>query len=189
MGVNSHTFGFPYMGKKEVLSISLKDAKIIIQRGLEYFVGKNAEWAVEYDDISSWLTDNKHKGLLCYGQCGRGKTLICENILPAIFRHYLHLNLLKFDGYSINQKRSLLQNAECSVLIDDFGVEDIGRSFGESHSTFSEFISLAEKRKQLIILTTNLNLDEIANKYGERTLDRLKSLTHPVLFKGESFRK
>ena len=175
--------------KREITSIHLDNAKSVIERGLKYFVGDNYQWASEYNEIVDWLDNNKHKGLLCYGNVGRGKSLICENILPNIFRYYLRLNLWKFDGFSINDKREQLRECDCAALIDDFGVESISKKFGESTDVFSEFITFAEKRKQLVILSTNLTLDEIKAKYGVRTLDRLVYLTHPVLFTGQSFRR
>ena len=180
---------FADVEKKEIFNINLEDAKGLMERGLKHFVGEDAQWAPEYDEIADWLADNKHKGLLCYGKCGRGKSLICEKIMPNIFRYYLRKNLIKFDGYEINDKRQLLRECDCAILIDDFGVEDVGKIYGETHNVFEEVISLAEKRQQLLLLTTNLTLDEICEKYGERTLDRLRYLTRPVLFTGESFRK
>lgn len=180
---------FAYVEKKEIFNINIEDANGLLMRGLKFFTGEDAKWVPEYDEISDWLTDNKHKGLLCYGQCGRGKSLICEKIMPNIFRYYLRKNLIKFDGYEINDKRQLLRDCKCSILIDDFGVEDVGKIYGETHNVFEEVVSLAEKRHQMLLLTTNLTLDEICNKYGERTLDRLRYLTRPVLFTGESFRK
>lgn len=180
---------FADVEKKEIFNIKIEDANGLLMRGLKFFTGDDAQWAPEYDEISDWLTDNKHKGLLCYGQCGRGKSLICEKIMPNIFRYYLRKNLIKFDGYEINDKRQLLRDCECSILIDDFGVEDVGKIYGETHNVFEEVVSLAEKRHQMLLLTTNLTLDEICDKYGERTLDRLRYLTRPVLFTGKSFRK
>lgn len=180
---------FAYVEKKEIFNINIEDANGLLMRGLKFFTGEDAKWVPEYDEISDWLTDNKHKGLLCYGQCGRGKSLICEKIMPNIFRYYLRKNLIKFDGYEINDKRQLLRDCECSILIDDFGVEDVGKIYGETHNVFEEVVSIAEKRHQMLLLTTNLTLDEICDKYGERTLDRLRYLTRPVLFTGDSFRK
>lgn len=180
---------FSGIEKKKIANINLENAKDVLKRGLNFFVGEDAQWVQEYDDIADWLTDNKHKGLLCYGKCGRGKSLICEKIMPNIFRYYLRKNLIKLDGYEINDKRQLLRECDCAILIDDFGVEDVGKIYGEMHNVFEEVISLAEKRQQLLLLTTNLTLDEICEKYGERTLDRLRYLTRPVLFTGESFRK
>lgn len=180
---------FSGIEKKEIANINLENAKDVLKRGLKFFVGEDAQWVQEYDNIADWLTNNNHKGLLCYGKCGRGKSLICEKIMPNIFRYYLRKNLIKFDGYEINDKRQLLRDCECAILIDDFGVEDVGKIYGETHNVFEEVVSLAEKRHQMLLLTTNLTLDEICDKYGERTLDRLRFLTRPVLFTGESFRK
>ena len=189
MEIKKDEIAYSGIEKKKILSIKLDDAKGLLMRGLKFFVGDDIQWAQEYDEIAEWLTDNKNKGLLCYGQCGRGKSLICEKIMPNIFRYYLHKNLIKFDGYEINEKRQVLRECDCALLIDDFGVEDVGKIYGETHNVFEEIISLAEKREQLLLLTTNLTLDEICEKYGERTLDRLRYLTKPVLFTGDSFRK
>jgi hypothetical protein len=175
--------------RKEIFNIELEDARGLLKRGLKHFVGDDAQWAPEYDEIAEWLTNNKHKGLLCFGKCGRGKSLICEKIMPVIFRYYLHKNLIKFDGYEINDNRSLLRECDCAILIDDFGVENISKEYGNTNCVFTELVYLAEKRQQLLILTTNLSLKEIGQKYGERTLDRLRCLTHPVMFTGKSFRK
>ena len=44
------------------------------------------------------------------------------------------------------------------------------------------------KKGKLLILTTNLSIDELREKYGERTVDRLRAITKTVLFTGESLR-
>ena len=46
----------------------------------------------------------------------------------------------------------------------------------------------AEKRGKLLMLTTNLSLEEISQKYGERTMDRLVAITRRVKFEGNSLR-
>lgn len=47
----------------------------------------------------------------------------------------------------------------------------------------------AEKRGKMLMLTTNLSLDEISQKYGERTMDRLVAITRRVKFEGTSLRR
>ena len=56
---------FADVEKKEIFNINLEDAKGLMERGLKHFVGEDAEWAPEYEEIVEWLSDNKHKGLLC----------------------------------------------------------------------------------------------------------------------------
>ena len=56
---------FSGVEKREIANINLENAKDVLKRGLKFFVGEDAQWVQEYDDIADWLTDNKHKGLLC----------------------------------------------------------------------------------------------------------------------------
>ena len=59
------------------VEISIPDAKNILWSGIKYFTKEKARWLPEYEEIASWLTGNDGRGLLCFGNCGRGKTLIC----------------------------------------------------------------------------------------------------------------
>ena len=75
------------------------------------------------------------------------------------------------------------------IYIDDVGTENLSVKFGEKRLAFCEIVDEAEKRGKLLIITTNLSLDEISQKYGERTMDRLVSITTRVKFIGKSLRK
>lgn len=75
------------------------------------------------------------------------------------------------------------------IYIDDIGTESLSVKYGEKRMTFPELVDEAEKKGKLLIITTNLSLSEIKEKYGERTLDRLRAITTPIVFKGESLRK
>jgi DNA replication protein len=61
--------------------------------------------------------------------------------------------------------------------------------YGEKRLAFPELVDEAEKKGKLLIVTTNLSIQELKEKYGERTVDRLRAITTPILFKGESLRK
>ena len=56
-----------------LVNIAIPDAKNILWQGLNYFT-ENAEWLPEYEEIASWLSGNNGRGLLCHGNCGRGKS-------------------------------------------------------------------------------------------------------------------
>lgn len=73
--------------------------------------------------------------------------------------------------------------------IDDIGTEFLSVKYGEKRLSFAELVDEAEKKGKLLIVTTNLSLSELQQKYGERTLDRLRAITTPVVFKGDSLRK
>lgn len=166
----------------------IPDAKNILWRGIQHFCGNYAKWQSEYDEIAKWMEDNKGKGLLCFGSCGRGKTLICAKILPLLLMHYYRRVLRVYDAQEMNSKSDEVLS-KWFVMIDDLGTESVSVKFGEKRIIFSELCDLAEKKGYFLVVTTNLSIDELRSKYGERTIDRLKVLTKPVLFSGESLRK
>lgn len=170
-----------------LVNIAIPDAKRILWRGLNYFTEK-AEWLPEYEDIVSWLSDNEGRGLLCYGNCGRGKTVICGKIIPLLLNHYCRKIVTCYDSQLMNADIDAVKQKHI-IYIDDVGTENMSVKFGEKRLAFCEIVDEAEKRGKLLILTTNLSLDEISQKYGERTMDRLVAITTRVKFKGESLRR
>ena len=75
------------------------------------------------------------------------------------------------------------------IYIDDVGTENLSVKYGDKRLAFAELADEAEKKGKLLILTTNLTIDELREKYGERTIDRLRAITKTVLFSGVSLRK
>lgn len=180
--------------KKEIEQITLPDAKAVLERGLKYFVGEHYQWLPEYDEVCRWLADNKRRGLMLFGSNGRGKTQICHNIMPVLFKHYFHRDYLCVEAKNLSQynrseiDKCTLWYATTPIIIDDVGVESIANDYGEKRDLFSEIVDQCEKKKRLLILTTNLTPDEICERYGLRTLDRLKVIVKAIKFKGDSLR-
>lgn len=169
------------------VKVSIPDARSILTRGLRYY-NNDAFWLPEYDEVVDWLSDNKGKGLLCYGNCGRGKSLICWNIIPLLLNHYHNLIVSCYSAIQMNQNinKVIDQHVLC---LDDIGTEGMSSVWGEKRMVFSEIVDQAEKKGKLLIITTNLSYEEIAAKYGERTMDRLIAITRRVKFVGESLRR
>jgi len=167
--------------------IMIKNARDVLWRELQAELGDDAQWLPEYDEVAAWLTDNQGKGLLCMGDCGRGKTLITNRILPRLFQRigkvlHIHTAIELLDHYpEISPYKH--------ICIDDMGTEPDAKRFGESHNYISELIDLAERKEKLLIISTNLNKEEILQRYDLRTFDRLRSLCMRVVFKGESLRR
>lgn len=166
------------------------DAKMYIQYYLSEFLkyeNKQAKWITAYDEIAEWLSDNQGKGLFMYGNVGLGKSVLGRFIIPAILLSTQRKVVNVYDMQDINNKidEVLLKKIIC---LDDIGTEEMSVRYGEKRMAFAEIMDMAEKNNNLVIITTNLNIDELRNKYGERILDRIKSITKRVLFKGKSFR-
>lgn len=172
----------------DLVHISIPDAKAILMRGLSYFAGDNASWLPEYEEVADWLSDNKGRGLLCLGNCGRGKSLICGKIIPLLLHHYHRKIVSCHDAQQLNANTDAVKQKHL-IYIDDIGTEHLSVKYGEKRAALPELVDEAEKRGKLLILSTNLSAPELQEKYGVRTIDRLRAITKLVVFKGESLRK
>jgi DNA replication protein DnaC len=126
--------------------------------------------------------------LLIIGNNGRGKTMIAKNILPVFFDYALGKIVRCYHATEINDNADFILTRRI-VILDDIGTEDQMISYGERRWIFPEIVDRAEQKENILIITTNLDPDEIQSKYGLRTRDRLRAICNPVLFKGESMRK
>lgn len=175
------------------VQISIPNAEKRLRGGLQYVVnmksGCNAEWNEHnYRPIVDWMTDNKGKGLLMFGGCGLGKSVIGMYILPLLIKdvHKKVVNI--FSAQELNKKIDEILKLHI-IYIDDIGTEDNLNSYGNKRMPFAELCDAAEKKGKLLILTTNLSIDELTQRYGDRVVDRLIATTKAVPFTGDSLRK
>lgn len=190
-------FGFdPYPRR---LSWHIDNAREQIAAGLRFYLGDDARWLPCYDEVVSWLSDNKGRGLLCLGPCGLGKTLICQNILPVILYQNTR-NIVSVYSAQDMFDRTKEVCGKGLVVVDDIGTEPaIRNDYGERSSPFLNLCDAAEKRGHLLILTANLRtthavdkqgnvIPSIEDRYGDLVLSRLRGITKVVLFKGNDMR-
>ena len=175
------------------VQISIPNAEKRLRGGLQYVVnmksGCNAEWNEHnYRPIVDWMTDNKGKGLLMFGGCGLGKSVIGMYILPLLIKdvHKKVVNI--FSAQELNKNIDEILKLHI-IYIDDIGTEDNLNSYGNKRMPFAELCDAAEKNGKLLILTTNLSIDELTQRYGDRVVDRLIATTKAVPFTGDSLRK
>ena len=100
---------FEKIAKPTITHFRIDDAEVLLKRGLKHFIGDDYKWLPEYNEIVEWLSDNKGKGLLCMGNCGRGKTVICLNILSAVLLSALISSVLFSSIYSARTTTSTTQ--------------------------------------------------------------------------------
>lgn len=176
--------------------IRIPNAEQRLRGGLDYFVSHysngeipHAIWSEKnYRPIVDWMSDNKGRGLLMTGRCGTGKSLIGKHILPLIMQDACRKVVSIFNAQELNTKIDEILKLHI-ICIDDIGTEEVSKSYGNVRCTFSELCDAAEQKGKLLIVTTNLTAKELEEKYGERTLDRLKAITKFVPFSGNSLRK
>lgn len=170
--------------------LQIKNAKENLMKGINYFTGGNGKWLPEYEEIVDWLSDNKGKGLLCIGNCGRGKTLICTKIIPILMHSQYRLAVHPYTSLDMNNNLDEIIKKHL-VAIDDIGIEGEQSKYGEHRLIFPEIVDNAERNGSLLLITSNLattGANSIESKYGIRTIDRLRGITKIVVFKGKSLR-
>ena len=74
-------------------------------------------------------------------------------------------------------------------IIDELGVEPMMNDYGEKYEGFNVMLNSAERRLAPVFVSTNLTEQQILDRYGERTIDRLAHLCRTIHFEGESLRK
>ena len=178
--------GFPNAKK---VFIAVHDAEVHLRDGLRYFCGDNAVWRDEYKPVADWLADNNGKGLLLAGSCGTGKSLIGGKIIPVILYYYCErLMCFQYRATEMNTKlKEIIQQK--IIYIDDLGTETMLNDYGNRHMVFNELIDIAEREGKLLIISSNLDISHLTEKYGDRTMDRLRGLTKLVTFNGKSLRQ
>lgn len=175
----------------EKVLIRIPGAEQILRNALKYFIGlenRKAEWLPEYKQIVEWLENNEGRGLFLYGNCGRGKTIIAQYVVPAILLKYCRKVVACYDAQEMNEKLNEVLQRKL-LCIDDIGTEDVSVVYGNKRLAFLEVIDAAEKYGKLLIITSNLNKEQLIEKYGDRAMDRIISTTKRVLFTGKTLRK
>jgi DNA replication protein DnaC len=181
------------------MNVPVLPQRIVIQNGtnvmmeyFKYFIGQRGETFVnrpEYAEVGKWLEDNKCKGLFLYGGVGTGKSQLARMVLPAILMNYQRLIVSVYDAVQLNKTPDEII-CKHIICLDDIGCESKDTViYGQHRQPLGELLDAAEKNGKLIIATSNLNGRELLDRYGERTLDRIKSMTKRILFTGDSFRK
>jgi DNA replication protein DnaC len=152
------------------------------------------QWLPEYEEVLDWMVDNQGRGLFMYGDCGRGKTRIILGVLrpmllvlgkplPGYHASLLTSRNLSSDGWNYEKYRTWKIS-----YIDELGTEKAVNDYGEKFEAFNEIINVAEQNLDLMIISSNLSPELFLQRYGDRSMDRIRRLCKPIEFKGESLR-
>ena len=147
---------------------------------------KKFEMLPEYLEIVEWMA-NFDKGLLLTGSCGRGKTTILTGVIPIVFMHLSNKVVRPFIAVEMGKKMDEILRSVI-ICLDDVGTEQVVNDYGVKFEGFNRIVDNAETHQKLLFVSTNLTVEQIVSRYGERTLDRLTRLCKVVQFSGDSLR-
>jgi DNA replication protein DnaC len=176
---------------EEKVYINIPNAREVLENSFKYFLSKENKdlvWLPEYEEIVKWIEDNDGRGLLLFGPCGLGKSLLSRYVIPSIlFAFYDRICTIKS---ALQLNLSIDEVLEKKIIsIDDLGTESILNDYGNKRLPIAELLDTAEQQGKLLIISTNLDGAEIKNRYGSRVLERIISTTKRIEFKGDSLRR
>ncbi len=146
------------------------------------------EFLPEYEQISQWMTNTMGKGLFLMGDVGRGKTNIMFYSIPLIFFHFNRKIVNRVYAKDLRGELSKLKKKKF-IAVDDMGRETVSNDFGVKSEPINSLFSMAENESKILFVSTNLSVEQILERYGIRTFDRIKRLCKIVKFQGDSLRK
>lgn len=146
-------------------------------------------WRDCYGQLAEWLEDNKGKGLLLMGTCGTGKTLLMQAACSLILAYGRRVVTMVSSARLNGRSEELMGKAGGMLYVDDVGRECEARDYGNRQMVFADLADEAERRGGLLMASTNLGFEQLSSRYGERTADRLRAITRPIVFTGGSARR
>lgn len=182
---NFNTFSFAYYSDIEVNPATGLTSLATAQRAVE--ICKRF--------IASF--DQEFSNLLFYGDTGIGKTFLSNCVAKELldsghsviyftaFQLFdiLSRNVFEKDADAIAANQTIF---DCDLLI----IDDLGTELANSFTTSQLFLCLNERilRQKSTLISTNLNMNQIADIYSERVLSRISSNYTVIKLFGDDIR-
>ena len=164
---------------------------------IQWFHGDTA-----FESTSGYL----NKGILLVGNTGSGKTLAMQimaryrDIDNIIFAHNDRRFKLAYDVVDVNTIcRSFSERSyegisrycfHAVLCIDDLGYEvGVNKFYGNTTDVLSYIIGERYRLNKLTMATSNLPIENLAEKYDDRTASRIYGLFNCIEMIGGDFRK
>ena len=190
---------FPFTLKNESCKSFLTKA-YMKEAGIDTLDGYAEE---HISQVVDWLTSSDKWGVMLMGTVGNGKTTMMNAtvcLLQTAYANSRSKDGIKMTSKTFNEPAKNITNAARKgtefnnnqymvCTIDDMGEEPTEvMSFGNVITPITDIIEERYAKRQITIITTNLDANGIKNKYGERVADRLRQMVRIITFTNPSYR-
>lgn len=193
--------------------VGYEDLRDMIEQAYRHEVARRngrVEWTSDTEKkistVAKWLINGKKPGLMLFGSIGSGKTTLARAIMRTI--NYLYysvyrdqrkeiaeisaLNLTKLIATGEKQdEESFLRFQKREMLfIDDLGLEPAAiKNYGNEILPVVDLLYYRHDRMLFTICTSNLDMNDFEQKYGQRTASRFYEMFNRIGFTNEDYRK
>lgn len=158
-------------------------------------------------EAAGWLTDPDGKfGLMLCGMFGNGKTTLARAIASLVQfiseceNGYGERKVMRFyTAKEICRRCKMMESKPDAyrepfltemAIIDELGEEpNEVLIYGMPETPIADLLGERYARQRLTIVTTNLDADQLKEKYRGRMYDRFREMFKTIVFENESYRK
>lgn len=182
---NFSTFSYKYYSDQDINPVTKLSSLETVKRAV-------AECQHFIEDF-----DNKPKNLLFYGDTGVGKTFLSNCIAKELLeRGYSVIYFTAFQFFDILSRGVFQKDTDaiaahqniydCDLLI----IDDLGTEFANAFTSSQLFLCVNERilRNKSTIISTNLNMSDLAEMYSERVPSRISSNYTVIKLFGDDIR-
>lgn len=160
----------------------------------------NAQIIARY--LAGYKIGKASRGLLLWGDCGRGKSYACQVMSKILRCRFIHAQQLAEqwatdqDAFRESYLEPTIYTGTHGPYVDDLMIDDIGTelqqvSYGKKMDVIPLVIDAWDRLKSTahppagrLFLTTNLKSAVVVKRYSERTKSRIDGLCWAVRFQG-----
>ena len=190
---------FPFTLKNESCKSFLSKA-YMKEAGIDTLDGYAEEHISQMVD---WLTSSDKWGVMLMGSVGNGKTTMMNAtvcLLQTAYANSKSKDGMKMTSKTFNEPAKNITNAARKgqdlyegwitiCAIDDLGEEPKEvLNYGNAVTPVVDILEDRYRKREITLITTNLDADGIREKYGIRVADRLREMMMIIPFTNPSYR-
>lgn len=171
-----------------------------VQNGYKQMIS-DSQTKSNLSEVAQFLSQNKNRmGVMFLGNCGTGKTTMLKAIQMSINYLTEKCGLTTLKPLTIVSSSKIVnrdldkptfdkwKNAPL-LAIDEFGKDrEHTMAYGNTLNPIQDILDFRYENFLPTLLATNLNADELAERYGDRTFDRLCEMFKSIYFGKTSYR-